>query len=149
MSLSVRALHLAASLLLIAACGGDDTGSTSGTGGSATGSSTSSGGSGGSGGSGVGGDAGGGGGATGGGGSGGGSALPLDGFGTLTGDCDAIDPAALVALQGQAEWLLANPSALVAIYGHADLVGSNAYNERIGLRRAAALADEDDLRVGL
>lgn len=59
---------------------------------------------------------------------------------TFAFDSDAIDPAALVALQGQAEWLLANPSALVAIYGHADLVGSNAYNERIGLRRAAAAA---------
>ena len=59
---------------------------------------------------------------------------------TFAFDSDVLEPAALVALQGQAEWLVANPSALVAIYGHADLVGANAYNQRIGLRRAAAAA---------
>ncbi|SFJ03425.1 OmpA family protein [Albimonas pacifica] len=59
---------------------------------------------------------------------------------TFAFDSDALEPGALVALQGQAEWLLRNPSALVAIYGHADLVGADSYNERIGLRRAAAVA---------
>ncbi|MDF2234423.1 OmpA family protein [Albimonas sp. CAU 1670] len=51
-----------------------------------------------------------------------------------------LEPAALAALQTQADWLIRHPSVLVAIYGHADLVGSSAYNDRLGLRRAAAAA---------
>lgn len=51
-----------------------------------------------------------------------------------------LDPSALAALEGQAAWLKAHPSALVAVTGHADLVGGSAYNQGIGLRRAAAAA---------
>ncbi len=68
---------------------------------------------------------------------------------TFAFDSAELEPGALAALEGQAQWLVRNPSALVAIYGHADLVGSSTYNERIGMRRAAAAARAlADLGVG-
>lgn len=68
---------------------------------------------------------------------------------TFAFDSAELEPAALAALEGQARWLIENPSTLVAIYGHADLVGPDTYNERLGLRRAAAAARAlTDLGVG-
>lgn len=52
-----------------------------------------------------------------------------------------LDASARRALDGQAAWLKANPSVKMTIVGHTDLVGSESYNDRLGLRRAkAALA---------
>ncbi|MEL7346399.1 MAG: OmpA family protein [Pseudomonadota bacterium] len=39
-------------------------------------------------------------------------------------------------LDQQAMWLLANENVRMAIVGHTDLVGGEAYNDRLGLRRA-------------
>lgn len=47
-----------------------------------------------------------------------------------------LDRAARNALDGQAQWLRANPNVRMTIIGHTDKVGSNAYNDRLGLRRA-------------
>ena len=49
-----------------------------------------------------------------------------------------IDASARKALDGQAAWLKANPSVKMTIIGHTDLVGSERYNDRLGLRRARA-----------
>ncbi len=49
-----------------------------------------------------------------------------------------LDAEARAALDQQAAWIKANPSIKLRIYGHTDLVGSNAYNRRLGQRRAQA-----------
>lgn len=49
-----------------------------------------------------------------------------------------IAGAANARLDKQAAWLKANPAARVRIYGHTDLVGSERYNNGLGLRRARA-----------
>jgi peptidoglycan-associated lipoprotein len=41
-------------------------------------------------------------------------------------------------LQGQAEWLLANPDYVATIEGHADEQGTREYNLALGARRANA-----------
>ena len=61
---------------------------------------------------------------------------------TFAFDSARLEPEALLTLRGQAAWINANPGALIAIYGHADLVGGPGYNQRIGLRRAAAVAEQ-------
>ena len=50
-----------------------------------------------------------------------------------------LDASARRALDGQAAWLKANPSVKMTILGHTDLVGSEGYNDRLGLRRARAV----------
>lgn len=50
-----------------------------------------------------------------------------------------LDAAARTALDGQAKWLRARPGVRMTIIGHTDLVGSNSYNNRLGLRRARAV----------
>ncbi len=47
-----------------------------------------------------------------------------------------LDSAARQALDGQAKWLKANADVRMTIVGHADKVGSERYNDRLGLRRA-------------
>ena len=47
-----------------------------------------------------------------------------------------LDAAAQGTLQGQAEWLLANPGTSVTIEGHADERGTRQYNLALGARRA-------------
>ncbi len=49
-----------------------------------------------------------------------------------------LDEEARAALDKQAAWIRVNPAIKLRIYGHTDLVGSNAYNQRLGLRRARA-----------
>ncbi len=49
-----------------------------------------------------------------------------------------LDAEARGILDQQASWIIANPSIKFRVYGHTDLVGSNAYNQRLGLRRAQA-----------
>ncbi|MEM8760523.1 MAG: OmpA family protein [Pseudomonadota bacterium] len=45
------------------------------------------------------------------------------------------------ALDQQAAWLMANESTLMAVVGHTDLVGTEGYNNRLGLRRAQRVVD--------
>lgn len=50
-----------------------------------------------------------------------------------------IDSAGRTALDGQAKWLKANPDVRMTVVGHADKVGSERFNDRLGLRRARAV----------
>ncbi|MEQ8367462.1 MAG: OmpA family protein [Roseicyclus sp.] len=49
-----------------------------------------------------------------------------------------LDAEARAILQQQAHFIRNFPEARFSVYGHTDLVGSNAYNNRLGLRRARA-----------
>ena len=53
-------------------------------------------------------------------------------------DDATLDADARAALDRQAAWIRANPAIRLRVYGHTDLVGSAAYNQRLGLRRAQA-----------
>jgi outer membrane protein OmpA-like peptidoglycan-associated protein len=50
-----------------------------------------------------------------------------------------LDAAARAALDDQVKWLKAHPHVRMAVVGHTDLVGSERYNDRLGLRRARAV----------
>ncbi|WP_284163571.1 OmpA family protein [Frigidibacter sp. SD6-1] len=50
-----------------------------------------------------------------------------------------LDGAAQDALMRQADWIRQFPEVRFRVYGHTDLVGSDAYNKRLGLRRANAV----------
>jgi outer membrane protein OmpA-like peptidoglycan-associated protein len=50
-----------------------------------------------------------------------------------------LDAAAQKTLLTQANWIRQFPEVRFRIYGHTDLVGSNAYNKALGLRRARAV----------
>lgn len=50
-----------------------------------------------------------------------------------------LDGAARAALDQQANWISQFPEVRFRVYGHTDLVGSNAYNQALGLRRAKAV----------
>ncbi len=47
-----------------------------------------------------------------------------------------LDEASRATLRNQAEWIKQFPEVSFRVYGHTDAVGSNAYNKRLGLRRA-------------
>ncbi len=49
-----------------------------------------------------------------------------------------LDTEARAILDRQAAWISANPAIRFRVYGHTDKVGSNSYNQRLGLRRAQA-----------
>ncbi|WP_415183523.1 OmpA family protein [Phaeovulum sp.] len=49
-----------------------------------------------------------------------------------------LDGAAQAALTQQADWIRQFPEVRFRVYGHTDLVGSQAYNKALGLRRAQA-----------
>lgn len=51
----------------------------------------------------------------------------------------ALSPEARAALRAQAQWINQFPEVKFRVYGHTDLVGGNAYNRRLGLRRAQAV----------
>lgn len=51
----------------------------------------------------------------------------------------ALDGAARQVLTHQANWIKQFPEVRFRVYGHTDLVGSNAYNQGLGLRRAQAV----------
>jgi outer membrane protein OmpA-like peptidoglycan-associated protein len=51
----------------------------------------------------------------------------------------ALDDASRAVLRQQANWINQFPEVRFRVYGHTDLVGSNAYNQRLGLRRARAV----------
>lgn len=50
-----------------------------------------------------------------------------------------LDGAAQANLRQQANWIRQFPEVRFRVYGHTDLVGSNAYNKSLGLRRAQAV----------
>ena len=49
-----------------------------------------------------------------------------------------LTPQAQAILQQQAAWISQFPEVRFKVFGHTDLVGSNSYNRRLGLRRAQA-----------
>jgi outer membrane protein OmpA-like peptidoglycan-associated protein len=55
-------------------------------------------------------------------------------------DSATLDAEARKVLAAQARWLRLNPHATLRLEGHADRVGGEPYNERLGLRRARAVA---------
>ena len=50
-----------------------------------------------------------------------------------------LDATAQAALRKQAGWIRQFPEVRFRVYGHTDLVGGNAFNKRLGLRRARAV----------
>lgn len=50
-----------------------------------------------------------------------------------------LDASSIVALRKQASWIKQFPEVRFRVYGHTDLVGGNAFNKRLGLRRARAV----------
>jgi len=57
---------------------------------------------------------------------------------TITFDFNSarLDSQAMAILQQQARWIRQFPEVRFKVFGHADLVGSDAYNKRLGQRRA-------------
>lgn len=53
-------------------------------------------------------------------------------------DSARLDDQARATLRQQAAWIRQFPEVRFRVYGHTDLVGSDAYNKRLGLRRARA-----------
>lgn len=51
----------------------------------------------------------------------------------------ALDAEAQQILRRQADWIRQYPEIRFRVFGHTDLVGSNAYNKALGLRRAQAV----------
>lgn len=51
----------------------------------------------------------------------------------------ALDASARATLRQQANWIRQFPEVRFKVFGHTDLVGSSAYNRRLGLRRAEAV----------
>lgn len=58
---------------------------------------------------------------------------------TFAFDSAKLDAAAYATLRQQANWIRQFPEVRFRVYGHTDLVGSDAYNKRLGLRRAQAV----------
>ncbi|WP_252737489.1 OmpA family protein [Citreicella sp. C3M06] len=50
-----------------------------------------------------------------------------------------LDAGAMNTLREQARWIRQFPEVRFRVYGHTDLVGSNAYNKRLGMARARAV----------
>lgn len=65
----------------------------------------------------------------------------VDSVVTFAFDSAQLDAAARAVLDRQANWMRQFPEARFRVYGHTDLVGSAAYNKRLGLRRADAVVD--------
>lgn len=53
-----------------------------------------------------------------------------------------LDPAAKSAIRKQAHFIAQFPEVRFRVFGHTDLVGPNAYNKSLGLRRANAVVAE-------
>jgi len=54
-------------------------------------------------------------------------------------DSALLDAQAQETLRKQADWIRQFPEVRFRVYGHTDLVGTNAYNKRLGMRRARAV----------
>lgn len=52
-----------------------------------------------------------------------------------------LEAGAQAALRQQADWIKQFPEVRFRVYGHTDLVGSNAYNKALGMRRARAVVN--------
>lgn len=52
-----------------------------------------------------------------------------------------LDQGAHAALARQADWIKQFPEVRFRVFGYTDLVGSNAYNKRLGMRRARAVVN--------
>ena len=52
-----------------------------------------------------------------------------------------LDAQAQATLLRQANWIRQFPEVRFKVYGHTDLVGSNAYNQHLGLRRARSVVN--------
>lgn len=53
----------------------------------------------------------------------------------------SLDGTAQGLLHQQAQWIKAHPQIVFRVYGHTDKVGSDAYNRRLGKRRADAVVN--------
>ncbi|WP_238365992.1 OmpA family protein [Mesobacterium pallidum] len=60
---------------------------------------------------------------------------------TFAFDSAALDGTAQLVLQRQAAWIRQFPEVTFRVYGHTDLVGSNAYNKSLGLKRAQTVVN--------
>ena len=58
---------------------------------------------------------------------------------TFAFNSDTISPQAAAILAEQTRWIAQFPEVRFRVYGHTDLVGSDAYNKALGLRRAQAV----------
>lgn len=58
---------------------------------------------------------------------------------TFAFDQATLTPEAMAILNRQADWIGQFPEIRFRVYGHTDMVGSNAYNYNLGLRRANAV----------
>ncbi len=56
-------------------------------------------------------------------------------------DSAALDETARQVLRQQAAWIKQWPEIRFSVFGHTDLVGSDAYNRQLGLRRATAVVN--------
>lgn len=56
-------------------------------------------------------------------------------------DSAVIDAEAAATLREQANWIRQFPEVRFKVFGHTDLVGPNAYNKSLGLRRARAVVN--------
>jgi len=56
-------------------------------------------------------------------------------------DSARLDAEAMAILRKQAEWIKQFPEVKFRVYGHTDLVGTDAYNKRLGMRRARAVVN--------
>ncbi|NYS25680.1 OmpA family protein [Rhodobacteraceae bacterium 2376] len=56
-------------------------------------------------------------------------------------DSATLDAEARAILRRQAHWIRQFPEVRFRVYGHTDLVGSAAYNHRLGMRRANAVVN--------
>jgi outer membrane protein OmpA-like peptidoglycan-associated protein len=56
-------------------------------------------------------------------------------------DSARLDEEARTILRKQASWIRQFPEVRFKVFGHTDLVGSDAYNKRLGLRRARAVVN--------
>jgi len=63
----------------------------------------------------------------------------VDSVVTFDFDRATLGPAARQTLAIQARWIRQFPEVRFRVYGHTDLVGSDAYNKALGLRRAQAV----------
>ena len=54
-------------------------------------------------------------------------------------DQSTLSPEGRTVLEGQSQWLAANPNYAIIIEGHADQQGTRQYNLALGARRAAAV----------
>ena len=68
---------------------------------------------------------------------------------TFAFNSDQLSESARDTLRQQADWIRQFPEVRFRVYGHTDLVGSNAYNQALGLRRAnAAVGYLSSLGIG-